>query len=218
MVWLLLIVCVALLAVMLIWWGGFQALAGSINSGVSNADAILGPTGLSLRAVSELSSRLMSALVSSDPTFSTVFGGAGLPFAPVCAPVCLNLGSFAPVLRARDSCVCGADVIDAARSQSLRGATSAAVGLAGAAAMWLASCMLLVILASHAVTAGFDRRSAAWLKEQKSARAMMGFSANPKDCLPVSSDVYSADNEAVMPAAVGGRHASFMRDQRSSVL
>ncbi len=215
LVWLLLIVCVGLLAIMLAWWAVMAALNASISAGIADADLILGPAGLSLRAASELSARLTGAITSSDPTLTALFGGAALPFAPVCAPVCINAGSLAPVLKMASSCVCGAEVIDAARTQSARGATAAVVGLAGAAAMWLASCLLLVILAGHAVTAGFDQRSAAWLKEQRSEQAVMGFVASQKDCVAAApSDLWSADNEATLPVSTGVRSVSNQNQQR----
>lgn len=186
LVWLLLLVCVVLLAAMFLWWGGFEAIKNAIDTGVSAADAALQPTGVSLNDASTLSSRIVSALSASDSSLASIFGAAGLPFTPVCAPTCLNVGSFASLLRMSQSCVCGDALLDAARGASARGATSAAVGLAGAAAMWLASCLLLVILTSHHVTAEFDRRSAAFLKEQRAEQYDHGFAANPKDCLPVT--------------------------------
>ncbi|KAI8477069.1 MAG: male sterility protein-domain-containing protein [Monoraphidium minutum] len=186
LVWLLLVACVGILAATLIWWGGLAALARSIDAGVSAAEVVFAPTGLTLSAASELTARVVASLGDTSIA-ALVSGGAGLPFTPVCAPVCLNGGSFAPLLRMRESCVCGGAAIAVARAAGAEGARAAAAALAGAAAMFLAACLLLVILTSHHVTAGFDRRSAAFLKEQREEEYGYGFSANPKDCVDAGS-------------------------------
>jgi hypothetical protein len=201
LVWLLLIVCVALLVVMFVWWGGLTAASVALDRGVSAAEVRL--SGAALSASGQLSSLVAGALSTSDASLAALFSGAGLRFTPVCAPMCLNLGSLGPVLRLADSCVCGAGVVAAARDTSRRGATAAAVGLAGAAAIWLAACWLLVIGAGHAVTAGFDRRSAAWLREQRSAAHVLGFAARAKDCVPLSEDDGAGGAGGARPALPG---------------
>jgi hypothetical protein len=215
LVWLLLIVCVALLVVMSVWWGCFSLIVGAFDEGVSSTQVQL--NGKSLSAASQLTSVVVGTLSASDRSLATLFAGAGLPFTPVCAPVCLNAGSLAPVLRLADSCICGAAAIDGARAASRRGATAAAVGLAGAAALWLASCWLLVILAGHAVTAGFDRRSAAWLKEQRSQAHLFGFAAHAKDCVPLSEDDAGSAIQAVAAAAAAPRGSRDQRPRSSGV-
>jgi hypothetical protein len=200
---LLLVACVGLLAAALLLWGGFEAAARSIDAGVSASDVILQPTGLTLSSASDLTARVIASL--GDASLASLMSGAtGLPFTPVCAPVCVNAGSFAPLLRMRESCVCGGGVIDDVRALSAAGAKQAAIGFAGAAAMWLASCLLLVILTGHHVTAGFDRRSAAFLKERRAEEYNMGFSANPKDCIP-------AEESSVVVAAGADQLPSRLR-------
>lgn len=192
LVWLLLLVCVALLLVALVWWGAFEALARSFDAGVARA----GAAGVNLPAASDLS----AAAAAVGGALGLSGSNLALPFEPVCSPFCLNAGSFAGLLRMRSSCVCGGEAIEAARDYSSRAATSGVFALAGAAAMWLASCLLLVLLAGHAVTASFDRRSARWLKEQRAERALEGYSANPKDCVVISGDGGVAHHGYALPA------------------
>jgi hypothetical protein len=166
-----------------------------------DAEVTLRSTGATLSSAADITAHVRAALGGADAALASLVaaGGEGLPFTPVCAPVCLNAGSFTWVLRLPESCICGSGVISAARRAASKGAAAAGVGLAGAGAMWLGSCLLLVILVGHAVTAGFDRRSAAWLKEQRSARYSTGFRANPKDCVPAGEE-----EEGVADAAAAG--------------
>ncbi|GBF93778.1 hypothetical protein Rsub_06110 [Raphidocelis subcapitata] len=225
LVWLLLIVCVCLLAIMLVWWGGFQAVATAIDTGVMNAEVTLRSTGTTLSTAADMTARVRDVLKGADSALASLVAasGGGLPFTPVCAPVCLNAGSLAWVLRLPESCVCGGGVIDAARRAATKGATAGGIGLAGAGAMWLGSCLLLVILVGHAVTAGFDRRSAAWLKEQRSVRYSTGFRANPKDCVPAGEEEGEAADAGAGAAprgagalALGARAIGGARDQHLS--
>jgi hypothetical protein len=189
-VWLLLVACVGVLGVMAAWWGAFAALHSSLEAGVAAGEAALSALGLSVGGASDASALLSSALAGT-PLASVVAGGGALPFAPVCAPVCLNAGSFAQLLRMRESCVCGSAALDAARGAAAAGARGAGVGLAGAAAVWLASCLLLLALAGHYVTAGFDRKSAAYCRELRAEAYERGYRASPADlCAP--ADVVAA--------------------------
>lgn len=173
-----LVVCVALLVIALVWWGAFAAISTAVSDGVSRGDAALAPTGLTVGTASDIAAAAAAAAAAIGLAPQA---GAGVPFDPVCPPVCLNVGSFAAPLRMRSSCVCGSDVLGSARTLSNRAVTNAAFGLAGAAAMWAASCLLLVVLAGHAVTASFDRKSASWLKHQRAERALDGYAADSKD-------------------------------------
>lgn len=103
LVWLLLLACVGLLIAAAVSWGAFAALRRAVAQGVTAADAALAPAGLTLASASDLAAAAAAAL--RLPGGGAAF--AGLPFSPICLPTCLNAGSFAPLLRMRESCVCG---------------------------------------------------------------------------------------------------------------
>lgn len=204
LVWLLLAATVGVVAAALISWGGFAAVSRGIDAGVSAADVVLSPAGVTLSSASDLSARVASALGGSPLAALVAGGGAGsgLPFTPVCAPVCLNAGSFAAVLRMAESCVCGGARLDAARAAAGRGAKAAGAALGGSLAIWISASLLTLILTGHHVTAGFDRKSARYLKEQRAEEYDMGYAANPKDCVIVAD-----------AAAAGGGDAGAGADQ-----
>ena len=225
LVWALLVVCVGLLVVALVWWGAFAGVSSAISDGVAQGDAALAPTGLTVGGTSDIA----AAAGAAAAALGLAPANLRLPFAPVCPPVCLNAGSFAQVLRMRESCVCGSDALGAARALSGRVATSAAISLAGAGAMWAASCLLLVVLAGHAVVASFDRRSARWLKERRAERALEGYAADGKDLAAAygsGNGAGAADHADVMDAGrgdanpwsygrgAGGRAAVYAPDQQ----
>lgn len=79
------------------------------------------------------------------------------PFQVLCPPTCLNLGSFAPLLGLESSCICDLARLASLEEVARRGAALAGVALAGAAAMYCACTILLMVLTAHSVVAAYDR-------------------------------------------------------------
>lgn len=71
-----------------------------------------------------------------------------------------------------------------------------------------------MVLAGHAVTAGFDKKSAAWLQERQAARELQGYAAHSKDCVV---DAAQTDAGVHTPwAAPGGGWGVRGRDQAAA--
>lgn len=138
-----------------------------------------------------------------------------LPFQPLCPPVCLNLGSFAQVLRSA-SCVCGSAKLNTISAAASEGVRVGGVALAGAVTMYVGATLLLMILTSQFVSAKYDRQSAR-IRQARAQRAYEnGYLADPADCMPVTSidvenyvlsDVHGQrDNAAVVPIQMAAPH------------
>lgn len=130
-----------------------------------------------------------------------------LPFQPLCPPVCLNLGSFAQMLRSA-SCVCGSAKLNTIANAASEGVRVGGVALAGAVTMYVAASLLLMILTAQYVSAKYDR-DAARIRQARAERAHEnGYLADPADCVPVTSvdletfhSVMVADTQGVRDAA-----------------
>lgn len=146
-----------------------RALALSVSltpfshlSPCSEADALLGTTIDPTADSTAAAAAFLRPLVKNADALATLLGTSSsgsqpsYAFQPVCPPVCLNLGSFAMFMRS-SSCICGAAKLASVQQAAREGTRVAITSLAGAAAMYVASTALLMILTAHYVEAKFDR-------------------------------------------------------------
>lgn len=183
--WLLLLTIVALLMIALLVVGASVAVNGAITSGIATADQALSPLGLDFGTASDTQSALaglLNPLVTQSP-LGALITETSAPFQAICPPICLNLGSFASILQS-NSCICGDDALNSLRQIASDCTRVAGVALAGAAAMYVACTVLLMVLSGHFVSASHDKRSARALKEQHAAEYENGYAADPRDCVP----------------------------------
>eukprot|EP00878_Enallax_costatus_P011837 GHUV01012359.1.p1 GENE.GHUV01012359.1~~GHUV01012359.1.p1 ORF type:complete len:225 (+),score=55.42 GHUV01012359.1:2182-2856(+) len=157
----------------------------------SAADSV----GINLNSASDASAAVQAFLgsLTSNSAVQQLLAGQSAStyaFAPICPPVCLNLGSFAMFLQS-SSCVCGSDSLNAVDTAAREGTRVGIIALAGAGAMYIATTALLMILTAHYVEAKFDRTAARKIKQQKNEDYENGYAADPRDC------VQQVDQQAV---------------------
>lgn len=128
---------------------------------------------------------------------------------PICAPVCLNLGSVAQLLRA-SSCVCGGAKLDAIGGAASQGTKVGALALAGAAAMYVGATLLLMLLTAQFVRAKYERSTARHVQRRLRSDAENGYLADPADCVVQSdglADVAAGHGQRDTRAGLGGSAA-----------
>jgi hypothetical protein len=164
----------------------------AVDTAITNSRAAAAAYGINVNAASDsvaAARAYLAPLVRSGAAAAELLGGASaftLPFQPVCAPVCVNIGSFAQMISSA-SCVCGADKLNAIAGAAAEGVRVGAVALAGAAAMYVGAAGLLVVLTVQFVTARYDR-SAARLRHRRAQRDYEnGCVADPADCVSVAA-------------------------------
>lgn len=164
-----------------------------INGAIISGRATAGAFGVRLNQASDTTAAAMaylSPLVRTPAAAAELMGTSStiaLPFQPLCPPVCLNLGSFAKMLRSA-SCVCGSAKLNTISEAASEGVRVGGVALAGAVIMYVGASMLLMILTGQYVTAKYDR-AAARVRQQRDQRDYEnGYLADPRDCVgPVTS-------------------------------
>lgn len=186
LMWLLLLTIVGILMVMLLTLGASVAIQGAITQGIATADQTLAPVGLNFNSASDVQqtfTNILNPLVDNGPLGPLLTQTSNTPFQVICPPICLNLGSFAAVLKS-SSCICGADTLTHMRQVAGDATRVAGVGLGGAGAMYIAATVLLMVLSGHFVSASHDRQSARALKERYALEYENGYAADPRDCVP----------------------------------
>eukprot|EP00879_Flechtneria_rotunda_P005774 GHRR01006077.1.p1 GENE.GHRR01006077.1~~GHRR01006077.1.p1 ORF type:complete len:205 (+),score=66.98 GHRR01006077.1:746-1360(+) len=191
--------------VMLVWLGGAVAVNAAITQGTNEANTLLGPLGLTLSQASDASAAALAylgpLLSAQDSAAAATLLGSGsttYAFQPLCPPVCLNLGSFAMFIQS-SSCICGSNKLDALQNAAQEGRKVSIMALAGAAAMYVAATLLLMILTGHMVEARFDRSTARRLKRKTADDYENGFVADPKDCVMPGSPKYPPQHAMHVP-------------------
>lgn len=159
--------------------------------------------GIDLNSASDATAAVQAFLgsLSSNSAIQQLLAGqsAGTyAFAPICPPVCLNLGSFAMFLQS-NSCVCGSDSLNFVDQAAREGIRVGIVSLVGAGAMYIATTALLMILTAHSVEAKFDRTAAKKIKQQKEEDYENGYAADPRDCVHADQNVVPAPVSSVAP-------------------
>lgn len=154
--------------------------------------ATAGAFGVRLNQASDTAAAAMaylSPLVRTPVAAAELMGTSAtiaLPFQPLCPPVCLNLGSFAQMLKS-NSCVCGSAKLNTIATAASEGVKVGGVALAGAVIMYVGASLLLMILTSQYVSAKYHR-DAARIRQARAQRDYEnGYLADPADCVPAAS-------------------------------
>jgi hypothetical protein len=182
-----------------------------IDAAIVSSRATAGAFGVRLNQASDTAAAAMAylaPLVRTPAAAAELMGTSStiaLPFQPLCPPVCLNLGSFAQVLKS-NSCVCGSAKLNTIATAASEGVRVGGVALAGAVTMYVAASLLLLILTTQYVSAKYDRKAAARRHARAEADYENGYLADPADCVPVTSiDIehyHVSDVRAVRDVAV----------------
>lgn len=196
-----------------------------LDSAIVSGRATAGAFGVRLNQASDTAAAAMaylSPLVRTPAAAAELLGTSAvvaLPFQPLCPPVCLNLGSFAQMLRSA-SCVCGSAKLNTIANAASEGVRVGGVALAGAVTMYIAASLLLLILTAQYVSAKYDRDTAR-VRQARAERAYEnGYLADPADCVPVTSvdletfhSVMVADTQIVRDAAAPNMHIAALHGQ-----
>lgn len=163
-----------------------------INTAIISGRATAGAFGVRLNQASDTAAAAMAYLAPlvRTPTAAAELMGTSatiaLPFQPLCPPVCLNLGSFAQMLKS-DSCVCGSAKLNTIANAASEGVRVGGVALAGAVTMYVAASWLLMILTSQYVSARYDRDHARQRHMRAERDYENGYLADPADCVPATA-------------------------------
>lgn len=163
-----------------------------VDTAIVSGRAAAGAFGVRLNQATDTAAAglaYLSPLVRTPAAAAELLGTSAtisLPFQPLCPPVCLNLGSFAQMLRSA-SCVCGSAKLETIATAASEGVRVGGVALAGAVTMYVGASLLLMILTGQFVSAKYDRVAARLRQARVQRDYENGYMADEADCVPATS-------------------------------